>query len=142
MTLKNISVGNLPKDITQQDICELFHLNSTSYLQDIYNIHFPKNNKNGKFKVFVFIRALTHITEAVVRRCSVEKVFIEISQNSQENTYARVSFLIKFQAKICNFIKKEALAQVFSCEFCEISKITFFHRTPLMTVSDILQVNL
>ena len=26
----------------------------------------------------------------------------------------------------CNFIKKEALAQMFSCEFCEISKCTFF----------------
>ena len=31
--------------------------------------------------------------EAVVRRCSVKKGFLEISQNSQENTYARVSFL-------------------------------------------------
>ena len=28
--------------------------------------------------------------------------------------------------EICNFIKKETLAQVFSCEFCEISKNTFF----------------
>ena len=26
----------------------------------------------------------------------------------------------------CNFIKKEILAQVFSCEFCEISKNIFF----------------
>ena len=26
----------------------------------------------------------------------------------------------------CNFIQKEALAQVFSCEFSEISKNTFF----------------
>ena len=26
----------------------------------------------------------------------------------------------------CNFIKKEALAQLFSCEFCEI----FIYRTP------------
>ena len=25
----------------------------------------------------------------------------------------------------CNFIKKETLAQVFSCEFCEIFKSTF-----------------
>ena len=33
--------------------------------------------------------------EAVVRRCSVEKVFLEISKNSQENTRARDSFLIK-----------------------------------------------
>ena len=37
-------------------------------------------------------------TEAVVQRCSVTKVFLEISQISQENTCARVSFLIKLQA--------------------------------------------
>ena len=37
-------------------------------------------------------------TENVVRRCSVEKVFLEFSQNLQENTCARVSFLIKLQA--------------------------------------------
>ena len=29
------------------------------------------------------------------------------------------------------FYKKEALAQVFSCEFYEISKNIFLHRTPL-----------
>ena len=28
--------------------------------------------------------------------------------------------------KDCNFFKKETLTQVFSCEFCEISKNTFF----------------
>ena len=32
----------------------------------------------------------------------------------------------------CNFIKKETLAQVFSSEFCEISKNTFFYKTPLV----------
>ena len=36
--------------------------------------------------------------EAVVQRCSVKKMFLEISQNSEENTCARVSFLIKLQA--------------------------------------------
>ena len=35
----------------------------------------------------------------------------------------------------CNFIKKETLAQVFSCEFCKISKNTFLHRTPLLAAS-------
>ena len=54
-------------------------------------------------------------SEAIVRRFSVKKVFLEISQNSKENTYVRVSF-----------IKKETLAQVFVYEVCEISKITFF----------------
>ena len=37
-------------------------------------------------------------SEAVARRCSVKKLFLEISQNSQENTCTRVSFLIKLQA--------------------------------------------
>ena len=29
-------------------------------------------------------------------------------------------------AKACNFIKTETLTEAFSCEFCEISKDTFF----------------
>ena len=36
---------------------------------------------------------------------------------------------------VCNFTKKETLAQVFSCEFCEISKNTFYYRTPLVAAS-------
>ena len=31
-----------------------------------------------------------------------------------------------FQASACNFIKKEVLAQVFSCEFCVVSKNIVF----------------
>ena len=53
-----------------------------------------------------------------VWKFSTENVFLEISQNSQENTCARVSFLIKLQAKAC--------ARVFSYEFFKISKSTFF----------------
>ena len=30
----------------------------------------------------------------------------------------------------CKFFKKETLALVFSCEFCEIFKDTFFYRSP------------
>ena len=36
----------------------------------------------------------------------------------------------------CNFIKKETLAQVFSCEFCDISKNTFFTEHLRTTASD------
>ena len=64
-----------------------------------------------------------------------KKGFLEISQNSQENTCAKDSFLIKLQGQTCTFIKKETLAQVFSCEFCEISKNTFLYRTPLVAAS-------
>ena len=47
-------------------------------------------------------------TKAVARRCSVKKVFLEISQNSQENTCARVSFLIKLKAFGTMFYKEQA----------------------------------
>ena len=43
-------------------------------------------------------------------------------------------FTGKHMCGACNFIKKETLTQVFSCEFCEISKHTFFteHRWLLL----------
>ena len=37
--------------------------------------------------------------ESVVQRCSVNKVFLKVSQNSQ-NTCVRVSFLIKLQVRL------------------------------------------
>ena len=40
---------------------------------------------------------IQRIIEGVVQRYSVKKVILEISQNSQETTRARVSFLIKLQ---------------------------------------------
>ena len=43
--------------------------------------------------------------EAVARRSSIKKEFLEILQNSQENTCARVSFLIKLQASTPFFIE-------------------------------------
>ena len=87
----------------------------------IYNLclQFLINN-NGLFSKWCF-----DSVEAVAQTCSVKKVFLEISQNPQENTCAKVSFLIKLQS----------LGQVLSCEFCEISKNTFFYRTPLVATS-------
>ena len=41
------------------------------------------------------------------------------------NTCARVTFLIKFQAKACNCFKKETPAQVISYEILEIFKNAF-----------------
>ena len=56
------------------------------------------------------------LAEVFAQRCSVKKVFLEVSQNLQESTCA-------------NFIERETLAQVFSSELCKISKDTFSCRT-------------
>ena len=49
------------------------------------------------------------------------EVFLKISQNAHENTFAWATF--KYS---CRPIKKETLTQVFSSEFCETFKGTFF----------------
>ena len=80
-----------------------------------------KNNATEK-QIYAEIQAtLRHAPEAVTRRMSCEK---DVLKNLARD-YARASFLIKLQA-LGNFVKREALAQVISYEFCEIFKNTFF----------------
>ena len=46
--------------------------------------------------------------------------------------------LANHRLEACNFIKKEILTQVLSCEFCEIYKNTFYYRTPLVAASGVV----
>ena len=68
--------------------------------------------------------------EAVDQSYSVKKVFhMGVLRNFSKligKYVCRVSFLIKLLAWAFNFIKIETLAQLFSCEFCEIIKKPFF----------------
>ena len=63
-------------------------------------------------------------------RYSVKKVFLEISQNSQESTFSRVSFLIKLQAigyRPATLLKKKPRHRRFLVNFVE------FLITPFLT---------
>ena len=53
----------------------------------------------------------------------------------QERTFYYKRFR-RSRPQACNFIKKETLALVFSCELCEISKNTFSYRTPPVAASE------
>ena len=58
-------------------------------------------------KMFYCLPKRVYCPESVVRMCSVKKVFLKMSQNSQENSCTRVSFLIKLlKPEACNFLKK------------------------------------
>ena len=57
------------------------------------------------------------------KRCSAKEVFLRISQNSQENTCVRASFLMKLQ-----LYQKETLAVTFSYECWETVKNTYFEK--------------
>ena len=109
----------------------LFHQKFPMVNYDMKNVlikQFPKNAEAAVYK---------YSSEAFTQRCSVKKMFLEILQNSQESTCTRVSLLRKLQVpvSIYNFIKKGTLAQVFSCESCEISKNIFFTEHLLATAS-------
>ena len=82
----------------------------------------------SKLKKLVVVKFDTKFRSSRPEGFCKKRLFLEILQNSQENTCAWVSFLIKLQ--VCNFIKKETVAQVFSCDFCEISRNSFSYRTP------------
>ena len=71
--------------------------------------------KYQPFLLYITDHTNKHNTEAAARRCSVKKVFLQISQNSQRNTCARASFLIKLLVSDLQLIKKETLAQLFTC---------------------------
>ena len=64
------------------------------------------------------------LSEVVVRRCSVKKVFLEISKNSQKYTCARASLLIKFQALGMNLGLKTRVFffQIYNLESCFLSE--------------------
>ena len=85
-----------------------------------YKSDFCLNRQKQKYRGYS-TTTIQYAIEAVVYRCSVEKVFLEISQNSQENA-ARASFLIK-----CNFIKKRLWYKCFPVNFAK------FLRTPFLT---------
>ena len=66
-------------------------------------------------------------TEAVVQMCSIKKVFLEISQNSQENACARVSFLVKLQAwRLQLYLKKRLRYRGFPVNFVKFLRTPFY----------------
>ena len=87
------------------------------YLRLVYK------QKSARMLKLIFRLVLATIFKAIFRnihrRWSLKKALLKILQNSLENTCVRVSFLTKCNSEACNFIKNEALAQVFYWEFCE-----------------------
>ena len=74
----------------------------------LYFSHFFSNFLSFDSSVFIFsVFCISSNNRSSYRRCSEKKVFLEILQNLQENTCARVSFFNKScTPQGCNFIKK------------------------------------
>ena len=142
----NQSYSKIPKNHEKQQLQKILHnfwnwsiIIYTLLLLVEFNVEFI-NKITWKYNLEIYCFCSSIYLEIRNKRNSCPEVFckkvlLEISQNPQENTCARVPFLIKMQAETCNFLKNETLAQVFFCEFCEISKNTFPYRTPQLAAS-------
>ena len=77
------------------------------------------------------------------QRCSVKKVFLEISQNSQEKICARVSFLINLQAWDDCFCKGKLVVELLlkrSLEFSICSFVYYIRSNPQRSWPDSLKI--
>ena len=121
----------------------------------IFITSFPKNISGGLLLFFpmcsdlsgkvCFFGILSEVQNGTFRRndWSSPRGVLQNFANSQENTCARVSFLIKLQAwglRPATLLKKETLPLVFSCEFCEIFKNTVLTEQLRITSSEMGQV--
>ena len=84
------------------------------------------------------------LTEAFFWRSSVEKVFLKMSKNSEENTCVRALLLIKLQAEhFAKFTGKHLCQSLFfnkvatlPVNFAKFLRSFFSYRTPLVAASE------
>ena len=81
------------------------------------------------------VRALKNIRSSHRRR-SIEKGVLKNFAKFTGKRLCQSLFLIKLQASVYNFFKKETLAQIFSCEFCETFKSIIFTEHLRATASE------
>ena len=91
--------------------------------------------KRGGFSVLALLASQNHIL--LHCRSSRLEVFCKtgVLRNLAKFTGKSLRQSLFFN-KVAGLTEKQTLAQVLSCQFCQISKNTFSYRTPPMAVSD------
>ena len=90
---------------------------------------------SNTMKVSVFLIRIIQLYQKYISRSTRPDIFCKkgVLRNFTKFTVKHLClslFFNKVAVEVaCNFTKKETLVQVFSCEFCKISKNTFFYRT-------------
>ena len=96
-----------------------------------------RNMKHVNFVPKDVQRILSSHKSIMNRKCSTRKLFLKISQYSQENTCVGISFLIKIQAfRAPALLKRDSNTGVF-CEHWEIFKNTYFEEHLRTAASEI-----
>ena len=65
-------MGNLNKEITEEDLNQLFGLKTTVYFHQTCSIKIPLEKNTGKSKGFVFLKVPQHVYNELVKLNSIE----------------------------------------------------------------------
>ena len=65
-------MGNLNKDITEEDLNQLFGLKTTVYLRQTCSIEMPLDKNTGKSKGFAFLNVPQHVYNELVKLNGIE----------------------------------------------------------------------
>ena len=116
----------------------------TAFLQDTSTLMAASGSKQCKpmktYTESLSCRKKKLDTEATTRGVLSKKVFLKISQNSQENTCARLSFLIKLQVlglRPAALLKKKLWYRRFPVNLAKFLRTTFLQNTVGRLLPDI-----
>ena len=137
----------LPKKLLKEATIHFYCLFDESRFSDICTIMELKE-LYWLCKHMKTLEATNHVFQWIFVLNSVKQKFFHVSIVFHQNIYLNIETTevvlqrcsVKrgiqwFSSWTWNFIKKENLAQVFSCEFYKIFKNSFFYRTPLVAAS-------
>ena len=100
-------------------------LSSTLHVSILFaqSVLFPIDNLRKRFQIDQFPFFFFLMVRSSHQRRSIKKVFLKISQNSQENSCVGDPFLIQLQA--CNFIKKRLRHRCFPVYLAKFLRVPF-----------------
>ena len=65
--MSNLYIGNYNLGIKENDLVELFGLNTTKYLRETCSRNMPMNNKTGQSKGYAFMSAPKHVCDELLK---------------------------------------------------------------------------
>ena len=65
--MSKLYIGNLNFCIKENDLVELFGLNTTKYLRETCSLNMPMNDKTGQSKGYAFVSAPKHVCDELLK---------------------------------------------------------------------------
>ena len=88
--MSKLYIGNLNFCIKENDLVELFGLNTTKYLKETCSLNMPMNDKTGQSNGYAFVSAPKHVCDELLKLSEVKshgsQIKIEETKSTRKQT--------------------------------------------------------